>query len=150
MKISKKDLKLIVKECLVEILSEGLGNVLDRSSFSSAEPSPRSVPGNLVTSQRRVAESLTYDQPTPAPVQSAVRELSAARPDLASIFEDTARSTLQAQAEAERGMNMSALRGDTAAKVAAAATPDQLFGEETMNKWAALAFVPSLPSSKKV
>lgn len=144
MKISKSDLKQIVKECLIEILAEGLGSSTYPQQMGSRPPSM----GNNVVPARKIAENTSYgSKPQSFEPSPGVALLAAARPDMASIFEDTARTTYQTQTSAEKGMDMAAMRGDMAAKVASAATPDQLFGEESMSKWADLAF---MPSSKKI
>jgi hypothetical protein len=145
MKISsKKDLKKIIKECLVEILAEGLGNV----AYESSDVDRPMTPVDFATSRKKVTESVAQHShtSTPEPVKAAVRELSAQNPSLASIFEDTARTTLLQQSQVGRraGMvddvEMPILQGDYAQRVAATATPDQLFGDESASKWADLAF----------
>ena len=59
---------------------------------------------------------------------------------MASIFEDTAATTLQEQIAAERGAPVTG--GDAASLAVANSDPSQLFAEASQN-WAALAFSES-------
>lgn len=142
MKVSKSFLKQIVKECLLEILSEGLGNVAPAPPLRAQATPPRSL--QTTNGRRAIDENRTNSGNTV--LHAAIREVSGGSSDMASIFADTARTTLSNQMRAERA-GPSIARADLAAEVAAEASPDQLFGEETTNKWAELAF---MPSSKKI
>lgn len=73
-KITRQSLKKVVKECLIEILSEGISS----NSFSNTDTT---VPKNI---ERK---------PSPALVQ-AIRSESKRNPIMADIFADTARTTL--------------------------------------------------------
>ena len=73
-KITRQTLKKVVKECLIEILSEGISS----NSFSSSD----------ITVPRNVER-----KPSPALVQ-AIRSESKRNPIMADIFADTARTTL--------------------------------------------------------
>lgn len=166
MKVSKKLLKQIVKECLIEILTEGLGSAVPTSPAIH----PSTVPGTnrdvLMAGhmmERYVPpEPMDYPtprrQPPPMPspqnrlnqqVASAVKELASVTRDpmMASIFEDTARSTLMEQGINDRPIQTVDPRADRAAKIVDAVPPEQLFGDEAASKWAALAF---MPGTKKV
>lgn len=156
MKVSKKILKQIVKECLIEILTEGLGS----SVPSPAAIYPSTVPGtnrdlSMAGMTERYVPPVPYDptvrqtQPTQISrlnnqVASAVKELAASTRDpmMASIFADTARSTLMEQGINDKPIQTVDPRADRAAKIAAVVPPEQLFGDEAASKWAALAFMP--------
>jgi len=73
-KITRQSLKKIVKECLIEILSEGISS----NNFSSSDIT---VPRN------------TERKPSPA-IAQAIRAEAKRNPIMADIFADTARTTL--------------------------------------------------------
>ena len=91
MKIQKSQLKAIIKECLVEILAEGIGqdSINEARSMPKARPRPSSV---STRSNERV--------PTPA-LMSAVKETARGNSVMESILADTARTTLQEQMAGE-------------------------------------------------
>lgn len=136
--MSRDQLKEIVKECLVEILSEGVGNA-----------------GNLLTSRRSpVTEQRTrrprqdYDprldspvngnrQPTSA-LKDAIKREAGGNPIMESIFADTARTTLPSQMAGENGSPGSQTEQFSG-------EPDEVFGEEVSSRWANLAFMNEVP-----
>ena len=135
-KVTRGDLKGIVKECLIEILAEGL--LADGTTQMLETPTrpkkKRSAPKTRVP-------RVQHEQV----IQEAVSGLTS-DPLMADIFSDTARGTLQEQMEAESG-GMGAVPGDVASRQVAAAAPDDLFGEAA-EKWAALAFAGPSPANK--
>lgn len=151
MKVSKQLLKQIVKECLIEILTEGLGS----ATPSGPTIHQSTIPSDNLMTSGRLPEGYSPPQrmPPPRPVSNhianAVRELAHQNPAMASIFADTARSTLMEQGLSHDDRPMATIdpRADRAAKIVDAVPPEQLFGEETASKWASLAF---MPSNKKV
>tara|TARA_Y100000310_G_scaffold281274_1_gene301648 strand:- start:622 stop:969 length:348 start_codon:yes stop_codon:yes gene_type:complete len=84
MGLSRKKLKAIIKECLVEILSEGLNTVPNNNTIN------KSI---LKTSQKKVKN---LDNAITSTISSITNDSV-----MASIFEDTARTTLQEQYSAE-------------------------------------------------
>jgi hypothetical protein len=93
-KLSRSELKGIVKECLMEILSEGLGD-------ASLDLNESSRPRKRKTSTRRVDRS-----PTSSPALDNIKFSSAVEntvsratndPLMASLLADTASTTLQEQ-----------------------------------------------------
>jgi hypothetical protein len=146
MKVSRRVLKQIVKECLVEILTEGLGAVSGPTSHQSTVPldslmSPRQLPEHYSPPPQRQPPA----RPMPNPIANAVKELAHQHPSMAAIFADTARSTLMEQGLSHDSPRAATIdpRADRAAKIVDAVPPEQLFGEETASKWASLAFMPS-------
>tara|TARA_B100000700_G_scaffold210481_1_gene231387 strand:+ start:9333 stop:9866 length:534 start_codon:yes stop_codon:yes gene_type:complete len=169
-KLSRTELKGIVKECLVEILNEGMMATDHSSQMNLTESKSRSVNRDFSsthsgmvkspskarqpTSPRRSAlDSITYgiDQKKPVNenfdnnVNSAVNVLTS-DPTMQSIFQDTARTTLQNQtqatmSESSRTSHEAAImtQGDAAARKAAASDPMNMFSGAS-DKWAALAF----------
>jgi hypothetical protein len=142
MKLSKSDLKAIVKECLVELLSEGLGGI----SPTTAAPFPRSQ--NAVTSA--LSDSLKR-QPVPRPtphLREAIRREAGGDKVMESILADTAASTLPKFLQAGDGKSpMPVVGGGIVEQVVAQANPEDLFGDDVASKWASLAFMES-PTKK--
>jgi len=131
-KLTKNQLKSIVKECLVEILSEGLAQTNDVMFESSNRRSPALNKDTSGTSKRKT----TVDQ---AAFRNATQKRAASITDdpiMQSILADTARTTLQEQTRADR------VHGTPMQETAA---PGQnieelpIFAEGAQN-WAALAF----------
>ena len=129
MKLTKNVLKTVVKECLIEILSEGFNISKNKSeieindTISEVKNSPRRKTADLVRFEKRVKE--TSNNLTEDPV-------------LSSIFEDTAKTTLQEQYNSPNNV----LAGDRASYAAATNDPTDLFSESA-GKWASLAFSDS-------
>ena len=122
-KVSRAVLKSLVKECLVEILSEGLVGANEQ----------------IQESKRVAAKS----KPAPRKKKPAKRDIIPETvrgvtddPLMQSIFADTARTTLQEQANADR-RNSAPM--DAQARMADAVDPNDVFGEAAQN-WATLAF----------
>tara|TARA_A100000164_G_scaffold90611_1_gene78276 strand:+ start:303 stop:707 length:405 start_codon:yes stop_codon:yes gene_type:complete len=130
-KLSRTALKGIVKECLMEILSEGLGNEssgLNESVSRKSRPKRRAAPkpshrSSVDTVSFKTAVNNTVSKVTDDPIMSA-------------ILSDTAATTLQEQLTA--GETPSA---PTASEegVPLAGLTDDIFGEASQN-WADLAF----------
>jgi hypothetical protein len=86
-KLSKKQLKMIVKECLVEILQEGINPTLALASLSTKKVTrKKSTPKNLAIDNDKFESA----------VSNTVNALTD-DPIMASIFADTAKTTLQEQ-----------------------------------------------------
>jgi hypothetical protein len=138
MKMSRDQLKNIVKECLVEILSEGLGNQqFNRSGVSEG--------GSRATNHRPKFDP-ALDRPVQrqqtAALKEAIKRESGGNPIMASIFADTAATTLSTMLNAgdteampsagsSRGVATEQFRGN----------PEDVFGQEAASKWANLAFM---------
>lgn len=168
MKIKREQLKAIVKECLVELLQEGLGGALlqgvaenRRPRDYSLEPLPgharrSTVPAGAVDPaavRRRTMDLMeTGARPQPSPIiheaqrqrQQAVSQVvanAAPNPLMAAIFADTANTTFAAQESPG-----AAVVGDAAAKAIAAADPMNMFGGDKINAWNQMAFAPGIPT----
>jgi len=134
--ITKQQLKSVVKECLLEILSEGVGSSLNESlkrkdDNSSVHRRSPALDRTVVSSQKRtITNSL----------KETIRAEAGGNLVLAEILSDTAKTTLPSMLESEdRRGNYIPPTGNIERKVAMS-TPDQLFGEEVSSKWADLAF----------
>lgn len=153
MKIGKSQLKALIKECLVEILAEGLGNNITEAATAAprgprnrdAEPlpgqrAPSRMPTDPFAGRRRAADVVSYapqhapPPPPPAAVSTLTRD-----PIMAAIFADTAQTTLVEQA---RGV----APGDVATQAAARIDPTQMFDEAQIDRWNEAAFKPARPS----
>ena len=133
-KVTKSLLKSIVKECLVEILSEGLAGSEDAllESKTSVITNTRSTRRAPPKAPRRPAlDTVSYN----AAVQEKVSTITS-DPMMAEIFQDTAMTTLVEQKEAKS--RQSYQPADSAARVAYDNDPSDLFSGA--NNWAALAF----------
>lgn len=171
MKLSKDDLKEIVKECLVEILSEGLnGNksiVENRTQRAATSPQGRSMTpalaGRTAAPAVQQQRSSMYDkmsfipqkeQVQRATTQKKINPLSMVKditsdPILAGVLAETA-SSGQHLHMGERSTNAQPSHeeqvmssGDAAARKMMMSDPTELFGESA-NMWSALAFSESV------
>lgn len=137
MKLTKSDLKAIVKECLIEVLSEGIGN---SQLVESKNPQQR---------QRQPAvASRKFDPALDTPVatrQAPQPTFKTGNSIFDDILADTAKNTLPGMLQAE-GAKQPAPTGKVEMLVEAS-TPEQLFGDEAASKWAMLAFSSSPKNS---
>jgi hypothetical protein len=96
-KVTKTQLKSLVKECLVEILSEGLSTETSALTESRELRSPK--PKKRVKPKSSPAlDKISFGQTVSNTVSALTDD-----PVLADIFGDTARTTLQEQLSAEQG-----------------------------------------------
>ena len=169
---SKAALKNIVKECLIEILAEGLvGN--NKATISESRELRGAMQESYERSSNRNISEHTLQQPTQV---SRARQTSQRRPSyldsikmgvdsasekqatavqnkvksitndpvMSDILADTAMTTLMEQKEGARPQGPSVQSGgDQAAKIVDQSSPDELFGGQA-SKWADLAFAPSI------
>ena len=142
--MNRDDLKSLIKECLVEILTEGAAS---RPRLRESAPARPSAAQELP--RRKTIGGMSLDRPALSlPPQAAMRERASVQsqsvvkkitsdPVLSSIFADTAVTTLQEQAQAERMRPGAA--SDPFAVASASKEADEMFGDAAHN-WAALAF----------
>lgn len=158
--MTRGQLKSIVKECLLEILTEGLAGGEREAApverMTEARPSAPRRPAAPPRSASPALNSVVFgsgQQPpkksggqTPRRAPDAAREnavrshISALTSDpvMSQIFADTAASTLQEQIHADRGQGRPDLDSETA--------PDPLsdaFLSESAKNWSMLAFSDS-------
>jgi hypothetical protein len=140
MKLSKSDLKVIVKECLVEILNEGLGGAVTSTSLSSLPNRPVSP---------SLSDSIKRHPPRPTPqLKEAIRREAGGDRVMESILADTAASTLPKFLQAGDGKApMPSVGGGIAEQLVSQTNPEELFGDDVASKWASLAFMDS-PTKK--
>jgi hypothetical protein len=159
MKMTRHDLKGLVKECLVEILSEGLTEtsrtINENKNVQARTRQPEAQP---VLRRPNIADKISF-LPNKSEIrqnqanQPAVQSQNLARsltsdPVLADIFADTARSGAHRQMNESSSVSshehMVAASGDAAAKAMLRSDPTDIFGESA-EKWAALAFAEKMP-----
>ena len=134
-KLLKSELKEIVKECLVEILSEGISPSAQSNSVISESRTQRR--------QRRSAfDHVSWARENKPQEEKSINAKQAASsltsdPILAEVLADS-KKTMINQIEAER-RGPSASSGDFAQRKASESDPLSLFGGSAGN-WAALAF----------
>ena len=144
--MTREDLKSLIRECLVEIITEG-----SRSPTSSRMSLPTQVSLRENTSRlasqeiprRKTVGGMSLDRPAvPRPDITEQRSNNAVKiltsdPVLSSIFADTAATTLKEQSSAEK------MRPGTSADPISLATAGkevhEIFGESAHN-WASIAF----------
>jgi hypothetical protein len=143
MKINKQQLKSLIKECLVEILAEGLGSTQVQEAVQRSAVKQQARP-----QVRRGVDFTTFNDPKSrqqqaSALQEAIKKQSGGNSVMADILADTAATTLQTQIASE-GRQIPA--GDAISRVVSESTPEELFGEDTMSKWADLAFASPSPA----
>ncbi len=150
MKLSRDDLKSIVKECLVEILSEGLVGSKQQIAESRQVQDRQPLRNQQVTQNPRAAiadkinflpKAQTQQRPPPRVDKKAI-SAATADPLLQEMLADTAARGTPIVEETRRGPShdvMIATQGDAAAKAMLRSDPEDVFGESA-SKWATLAF----------
>ena len=171
-KKSKIALKNIVKECLIEILAEGLvGNNQatireSREMRGTLQEAYEKVNTRTINQKNLNANSYVTESRQPAArkksyldsittgIDRSQQEVSSkinnhiknvtTDPVMQDIFADTAATTLREQKEGARpsGPSVSS-QGDQAAKIVDQSLPEELFGGSS-SKWASLAFAPAI------
>ena len=128
-KINKALLKNSIKECIVEVLAEGLGN-------SATELNESIKTSNLKRNTKtKKVKNENFEKSIQDKTQGITED-----PVLAEIFADTARTTLQEQVAADsQKAKFVANGGDAASQAVANSDLGDLFGDATSN-WADLAF----------
>ena len=159
-KLSRSALKGIVKECLIEILAEGLvgpgtTSVVKRESLKedlirTQELPPRTYQSNnrkRKSNHRSYLDTISFDKKESQNLDHHAKQTVSkitSDPVMSEILADTLkRQTLQ---ETRISNKQVAANGDAAAKMVDSSTPESLFGDKA-SKWASLAFAP--PITKK-
>jgi hypothetical protein len=135
MKLTRSSLKNLIKECIVEVLAEGIGADSTESLVSeSASPKRSKNTQHKKRGSRRSShlDSIKFDKKVNEAASSMTDD-----PVMQSIFADTAKSTLQEQIS--NGKSVPVPEGaDQATRVAASIDPAQVF--DGASNWASLAF----------
>lgn len=123
MKINKSQLKAIVKECLIEILNDGLAGSLVQSAQTNQKQTMND------SKVKKTPQTILPEQ------KKLVKMAAAGNPVLESIMADTLKTTYVTQSEAERN-GIVPKSGIEA--IVDQSTPEQLFGDEVASKWLAI------------
>lgn len=135
-KMTRGNLKSLVKECLFEILLEAS----DESTPIVESSKPRQKKAKR-QSRRPALDMMKMSNAPQEKIQEKKLDVSelTADPIMAAIFQDTAQTTLVEQTNAERRPGRSTRPADAAAARVAQSDPSELFGGAAKN-WATLAF----------
>jgi hypothetical protein len=134
-KLTRSEMKSIVKECLVEILQEGLLGSLNESHKYQARQLTQ--PKNNLSANR--PRSAALDTPIRESLKSVIKSEARGNPIMEDIFADTAEKTLP-------GMMSEGGRKNISLQEQFHGDPEKVFGDEAASKWALLAF--SEPKNK--
>jgi|ETNvirenome_6_85_1030632.scaffolds.fasta_scaffold00153_11 hypothetical protein len=142
-KLLRSELKEIVRECLVEILTEGAGTSPSKISESTSRLKNQNSHINNSNSMRSSLDNITWG--SKQPIQEAARESE--RDIVKNVVEDPllaemiagSHETLMKQNGAGHGMRNPSITGDNAQRSVANSNPVDLFGDAA-GKWAHLAF----------
>lgn len=140
MKATRADLKSIVKECLLEILSEGIGQTMQEKIQHPAHKSLFSE------SSKRNQPQQALRRPTPQLRDAVLREAGGNKV-MEAILTDTAASTLPKMLQGDVKGHTPSVGSGLVEQVVASAAPEEIFGEDVTSKWADLAFMGT--STKK-
>tara|TARA_Y100000992_G_C20949860_1_gene343046 strand:- start:135 stop:563 length:429 start_codon:yes stop_codon:yes gene_type:complete len=136
-KVSRSMLKGIVKECLVELLAEGLSGGDTRELNESMGNSIPTFKSSVKRTQKPAAKKVvneSFEENTRKVISNTTSD-----PVMASLLEDTAKTTLQEQNSADSSNRFAAKATDSYSRAVDSSDPVELFGEAS-NNWAALAF----------
>ena len=131
-KLSRTVLKSIVKECLVEILQEGL--LSDVEAVQSVRPQNRAPKRKKSVSSRPALDQVKFESAINQTVSGLTSD-----PVMASIFADTAKTTLQEQYSADGSPAARGTVDDSMFSPSPENDPTEIFEKAAAN-WAALAF----------
>ena len=131
-KVSRSALKSIVKECLVELLAEGLtGGDTQELNESISVNQANNTRNNV---KQKKVKNKNFEDKTQKIIDQATSD-----PIMADILADTAKTTLQEQADADRSNRFTAKPKDAYSQLASESDPMELFSGTSSN-WANLAF----------
>lgn len=145
--MKRSELKSIIKECLVEILAEGIGHAAINEAVSSRRPAPIELPPRQRQHKNRSpADLISFGQNAKGkPVRDITPQVEqvasslTSDPLLAEILKDTAMTTMQEQIGADRSPTL----GGGARPQLEGAGSAGVDVESMMpnNNWAQLAFM---------
>jgi hypothetical protein len=147
--MKRSDLKMLIKECLVELLAEGLGQGLNETiSHNRSLVTTRT--GIPTQHRRRPQHDPVLDRKVVPQVRNALQEAikieSRGNSLMADLLADTAVTTLQTQYANGDNNPMPSLGGSgpgITQQEQFAGNPEEVFGEAS-SKWAELAFAPAV------
>lgn len=140
--MKRDEFKALIKECLVEIFSENSTKyVTEQRQTRPSQQQRRSITHS---------KNKQFDPRLDTKINSsAIKHAAGGDPMMESLLADTAKTTLQEQLANGDGMSPYPAEGSSGKKISQQeqfnGTPEQVFGEDTSSKWAALAFANELP-----
>jgi len=144
--MKRSELKAIIKECLVEILAEGIGQEPINEAVAARRSAPVDLPPRRKNANTRRAADLISYAPKPEPARDITPQVERVAsslttdPVLAEILKDTAMTTVQEQANADRRPNggsappQMGMAGNAGVDIESMMTGNS-------NNWAQLAFM---------
>ena len=138
MKLMKSELKQVIRECLLEILQEGIGQI----------PQPRTA--KLQTESSFTRPKQEHDRNSIAKdmaLRQAIKREAGGNKMMEDIFSDTATNTLPSMMRGEKSTQI--VPQGIAERIVEASEPADLFGEEVASKWASLAFAGGIVAKSR-
>lgn len=135
-RITRSQMKTIIKECLIEILQEGMG-----SNMPSQDSISRRAVAPTHKNHLNKTKMGSVDMGRNDLLKNVIKNESRGNPVMEDIFRDTAVRTLPQMMNEGSGktqVGVEHFRGD----------PEEIFGDEMASKWALLAF--SEPKNKSI
>jgi hypothetical protein len=133
MSVTRQQLKSIVKECLVEILAEGIGST--KKSIQEVSSRNNNVVSKKPSSvQARRGEHVKYSQT----MAETIKREAGGNSIMAEILADTAATTLPSMLKESAIQHPQPV--GSVERAVADSTPEELFGDDAASKWAQLAF----------
>lgn len=129
MSITKNQLKLIVKECLVEILSEGIGSSVKTLIKEETK-------NNFQIKQQdnfRIKDQIDT-------IKEVIKREAGGSNIMADMLSDTAARTFSTTTGGNKNKFSQSSPPSSVEELVASKTPKDLFGEEASSKWVNLAF----------
>ena len=145
-KIKRSMLKEIVKECLVEILLEGIDSEPMEDELLEAVQRPKKKTNRIdpmvaIQKRRDILDSKRVDTRNKPIVNENTINSITTDPTMQDIFADTAATTLASQGMSNSGQNRRHIPADKAAAIVQENEISDLF--EGAGNWATLAFANS-------
>ena len=131
--MNRSEMKAIVKECLLEILRDGLGAGLPTPSQPIRQSQQPTFPIPMQSEAKRSVRMPTQH------LRETIKREAGGNKVMESILADTASSTLPKMLQGESKGAVNQPRG-TAERIVAATAPEDIFGSESASRWADLAF----------
>lgn len=135
--MTRDELKVIVKECLIELLSDIIIN--GNSKKIQPQRTNNQIKGVVESTQRKRQFDPRLDTPvtqTKQHLTSLVKNVANGDPIMESIFADTAKTTLQDQLEHDSNVG----QANKQQLIEHVGSLDTIFDEKTISSWSSLAF----------
>ena len=134
MSVTRQQLKSIVKECLVEILAEGIGSSTKQSIQESSSRTNNIVSKKINNVSPRRGDHIKYSQT----IAETIKREAGGNSIMAEILADTAATTLPLMIKESAIQHLQPI--GSAERAVADSTPEELFGDASTSKWVQLAF----------